>query len=274
MLKTVNIDEFRKSKDFKVQHRSQSTLLISKNKVVKILDESTLSYFENTGHPLEDRLKESYRLNGIKGHNPPTEMVEDLGRIVGFAAPHIEGDLYGELMKKDLSLPQCAYLQKQIDRILMESHDRGIVFPDLCNAGNIIVKPNGRVVFLDYDGFQFDDMVVRNYASYIAPLKHLEEIGGYDSKTNLFTAKADAVSAALLCFKMAFGLSKALLNPNSIDWVLKETNIRNKKMQRKVKRIFSPGTTEEYLGDHLSGLTNDFTLKKIPSMPYRRLEKK
>ncbi len=275
MIPVINIDKIRENSQFKLlSHRENSNLYISKTMVVKLFPNYVLSYFENTGYSLEARIKESERFKGIPGLNLPTKIIKAGDKVIGYALPpRIKGKTIGEFSDNNYDLKAFADIHSKIERTVRAAHELGMVFPDLCNPGNIIITPKGEPVFIDFDSFQIDKMVIYNYSIHITPLNVLEELGGYDHKTNLFTPKADSISAAILIFMTVFHLSLHL-NINELDYFLSCSNVESKNIRIKLRRILSQGNENEYLGSNLEGLANSYTLTRKPYSVYPQLEKK
>ena len=267
MLKVVNWDKIKQ--DYRIWKESpNSTIYISGNSVVKILCNDALNFFDISGYSLEKRLEASERFSDITDKSTgiteipgPRLMVEKDGRISGFEQFTIVGPTSDEFFHGNHSFKEKAQVQQKIDRVVIEAHKRGAIFPDLCNPGNIIINHN-TPIFLDHDGIQIDGMPAFNYANEFDPTDHLEKLGGYDRETKLFTKKADSVGAAMLASKLIFNTSLLpVLNGHiGLDCFFNMINLESKKTREKFEKIFSPGNEDEYLGDNLRGLSDQFEL--------------
>lgn len=267
----LNLKEFlMKNKGYKVLKRCMDTTIIqlSTGEVLKILDEELLKIISDTGYNLETRLKETPKLKQFDKFALPSRMFEEEDIVKAYTMPYISGVDFTDYYENIFDLMGYANIHSQIENNIKDGNNLGIVFPDLCTTENIRVTKDGKVFFIDYDGLQIKKMPAVGFSDFLGTPKEVLQDKYYDSKSNLFTKELDIKSAIFLYFVDVFGIHLGTVNRIhpangiriSLDYIFSLIHLEDVDIQHKVWKLFQPNVPNEFLGDDIYKLAEEYKL--------------
>lgn len=266
-----NLQEFLKENSgYKIIKRCKDTTLIRlPNKdLLKILDTELLMYLSDTDYDLETRLKEVPKLTSFTNFPWPTKMLEDNGVVTSYVMPYIEGIDFTDYYKNTLDLYSYARTHHQIENNIKAGNNVGIVFPDLCTTENIRITPDDKVYFIDYDGLQIKQMPAVGYSDFLGLPNEVLTKKYYDAENDLFTKELDIKSSIFLYFVDVFGVNLSSVNKINpytgqkvtLDDVFELINLTDDDFKQKVWLLFQDKLPNEFLGDLLDKLAENYRL--------------
>ncbi len=274
MIKVINFEKLKQERNLKIFQKSfDSEVGTCDNGMVKLFTGIELDYFVQHGHSLEERIEASAHLRSIDGLNLPREMIEKNGRIIGYTMSRVKGQDFETFCNSCRDLRVYADIFAKLEKIIIAGHKKRVVFPDLCNPGNVIITPKLEPVLIDFDSFQINNMPVKHYARVLEPLYHLENLGAVDLKTNIFSEKVDSISMLMSCMLRIFKVNISY-DSSSLDNAFKRAGITGKGFQEKARSIMSKDGKESSIVSNLQGMADDYNLVQIPYSFSRRLERK
>ncbi len=277
-----NLDEFLKeNKGYKVLKRLKDTTIIKlpNGELLKVLDKELLLIIKDTGYDLERRLDEADSFTSFKNFSIPTRKLEHNGRISAYTMPNFPGINFTDYYVDIFNLKRYADIHAQIEENIQTGNELGLVFPDLCTTENIIISPDGKVYFIDYDGIQIKDMPAIGYSDFLGLPREVLTPKYYNEKTGLFTKELDIKSAIFLYFVDVFGVNLSVantINPYTgkkvtLDYIFSTINLQDSSIQHKVWKLFQENEKNEFLGKDMYLLVEKYNL--MPDMPDASLKK-
>ena len=286
MLTKVNLSRFlSNNKGYKILKRCEDTTIIKlpNGELLKILDPFLVNILQNTGYSLETRLKEVDSLKKYANFAWPTRMIEDGGVVIGYTMPYIPGVDFTDYYEDTTNLKKYADLHSQIENNIKDGNKEGVIFPDLCTTENIRITPDGKVVFIDYDGLQVKHIPAIGYSDFLGGPADIETGKYFDKRTDLFTKELDIRSAISLYFVDAFGININTVNhvnPRNgkkvkVEDIFQAINLKDQDIQHKVWCLFSQNVDNEFLGDSIYKLAEENDLVyPFPGAPIKVLKPK
>lgn len=279
-LTKLNLKEFlNENKGYKILKRCKDTTIIKlpNGNLLKILDDELLQIISNTGYNLETRLKEVDSLTNFKNFAWPTIMLEDKNIVKAYVMSKIEGVDFTDYYKDIFNLMSYANIHSQIENNIKEGNNVGIVFPDLCTTENIRITNNDKVFFIDYDGLQIKQMPAVGFSDFLGTPQEVLTKKYYNDKSDLFTKELDIKSAYFLYFVDVFGINLAAISSKmaTLDEVFSLINLDDVDIMQKVWKLFQPKIPNEFLGNDLYKLAENYNLKRpFKNAPTKILVKK
>ena len=285
-LPKLNLNEFlEENKGYKILKIKEDTTIIQlpNGELLKILDDTLLEMLADTGFDLAKRLNEVPNLIDFSHFALPTRILEQNGIVNSYSMPYIPGVDFTDYYENIFDLKKYAEIHIQIEKIIKEGHNYGIVFPDLCTTENIRVTKDGKVVFIDYDGLQIKEMPAVGFSDFLGTPEEVLTHKYYDIKTGLFTKEIDIKSAIYLYFVDVFGINLASVNrinpwtgkKITLDTIFSLINLRDSSIQQKVWKLFQQSMPNEFLGKDIYRLAEQYDLMEIsPDVNITRLVKK
>ena len=225
-------------------------------------------FYEAQNH-LYDSLKHVEEINSISNVAWPTRVVHDTCFFSGYTMPEIAGiDL--DTFALDLTdLYEFAEVFIKIENVVKEGHKLNVVFPDLCNGGNIIITPEGNAVFIDFDGIQPEGMSKFFFAKAIGKKTSKMSSKYFDKNLNRFTKELDVKSVIFLYFDKVFNIKLGRISPvrslskieNAIDRYFASINLDDPIIKRKVLTLYIDAKRNEFLGEDMYRLAEANTLE-------------
>ncbi len=145
--------------------------------------------------------------------------------------------------------------------------------------GNIRITPNDEVYFLDFDGLQIKNMPAIGYSDFMGTPNEVCTPKYYNFENGLFTPEIDIKSAIFLYFVDVFGAYLTAVNHIdgntgemiTLDKIFSLINLQDASIQQKVWKLFQENVPNEFLGDDLYRLAEDYKL--MPSPDYEGLKR-
>lgn len=213
----------------------------------------------------------------------PEVVVYDGSRFIGFIMQHAKG-ISASIWDNNLTISQrrdlflYADFYSKLEKIVRSSED--IVYPDLCTCDNIYVNAKGSDIFDlqlgDYDGLQVGRYPSASISSslgcssqYITSKKYFDN--------NLFKKELDKKSLIMLYFLFTFSvdLNKVgMINPFdgkrvTLDDFFGVIGLDDWDVMDKVWRIFHDNKENEYLGDDVFRIAENYTMNVEPN-PFQK----
>lgn len=285
-IQKLNLKEFLKEhKGYKIFKRLEDNtiLMLPNGNLVKILDAKLLELISDTGYDLETRLWEVDKLTSFNKFAWPTIMLEDKGKVTSYVMPYIDGVDFTDYYENIYDLSSYANIHSQFETNIKDGNNVGVVFPDLCTTENIRITPEGRAIFIDYDGLQIGKMPGVGFSDFLGFPWEVLTKKYFDHKTKLFTKELDIKSSTFLYFVDVFGVTLASVNRVNPETGLKVTldeifsliRLDDVDVQQKVWKLFQPAIPNEFLGDDLYRLADKYKLAlPYPNSPTKMLIKR
>lgn len=281
----LNLDEFIKNnKGHKLLIECEDTEIrrLPNGEVLKILDNMLLELLSNTGFSLEKRLDEVDNLTSFTNFAMPNRKLEENGIVNSYTMPYVPGVDFTDFYEDIYNLSSYANIHSQIENNIKIGNELGIVFPDLCTTENIRITPDRKVFFIDYDGLQIKQMPAVGFSDFLGIPSDVLTKKYFDFETNLFTKEIDIKSAIFLYFVDVFGvdLSKVgSINPFTgrvitLDYIFSTINLQDLNIMQKVWKLFQQSVPNEFLGDDIYMLAEQYNLVELPGTSIKRLVRK
>lgn len=281
----LNLDEFIKNnKGYKLLIECEDTEIrrLPNGEVLKILDNMLLELLSNTGFSLEKRLDEVDNLTSFTNFAMPNRKLEENGIVNSYTMPYVPGVDFTDFYEDIYNLSSYANIHSQIENNIKIGNELGIVFPDLCTTENIRITPDRKVFFIDYDGLQIKQMPAVGFSDFLGIPSDVLTKKYFDFETNLFTKEIDIKSAIFLYFVDVFGvdLSKVgSINPFTgrvitLDYIFSTINLQDLNIMQKVWKLFQQSVPNEFLGDDIYMLAEQYNLVELPGTSIKRLVRK
>ena len=239
------------------------TYLTNDNKVYKSFTSIIKKMCEQTNKSLEKRITESETLFGIVTPSAVTYL--DNNKFDGYLMDYIDGidmDEYERKMTLEdrIDLYKYAKLYLKLEKII-KTH-QNVVFPDLLNNGNIIIKKNGIIKLIDYDGMQIKDDIPIMRSSAVESLKNKKYFND-----NLYTKQLDIRNLIIFYFLHTFNIDLSIIDTiessedkkTLLNNALSSIGLEDIKIIKKIKKIFTE-EENEYLGEDVKTIAQQYRL--------------
>ena len=175
-----------------------------------------------------------------------------------------------EEQRMDLSL--YADVSSKLEKIVR--YTPHIVYPDICTCDNIFIDENdgNKIQLIDYDGLQIrGNKAVAISTSLGEPMQYIMSKKYY--RNGLFTKELDKKSLLILYFLVTFNvdLNKVgTLNPYTglfvtLDDIFESINLTDVDVMHKVWKTFNNQVQNEWLGNDVFRLAEDYSMQIKPS---------
>ena len=275
-MKKINIKDLEYKKSIYSSRMSEVWELVDGN-YAKIVTDDTLAVCYSLGVDYERKILYSkakyaegiitplsaiYKRYGCSGY------IMEPGKGLNLDEDGNDGDI-----QKAQDLQRFCNIYRQMEKIVIKANKLGIVMPDLCAFKNIIITPDDKVLFIDYDGMQFgkkdkaisfaDDDMLGSYKKYNA-------ISKYSNGKFHFTTELDKTSLTVLLFKWIFNeviCVKALKRKDGINQedlvssVFEKLNIQDREFKRKVLANLSDNEPGVFLSEDLERIAKNNTMQ-------------
>lgn len=281
----LNLDEFKKNnKGHKLLIECEDTEIrrLPNGEVLKILDNILLELLSNTGFSLEKRLDEVDNLTSFTNFAMPNRKLEENGIVNSYTMPYVPGVDFTDFYEDIYNLSSYANIHSQIENNIKIGNELGIVFPDLCTTENIRITPDRKVVFIDYDGLQIKQMPAVGFSDFLGIPSDVLTKKYFDFETNLFTKEIDIKSAIFLYFVDVFGVDLSTVGKIdpftgrviTLDYIFYIINLQDLNIMQKVWKLFQQSVPNEFLGDDIYVLAEQYNLVELPGAAIKRLVRK
>lgn len=170
-----------------------------------------------------------------------------------------------------------ANLFSKIESVVQRANKVGVVMPDLCTCDNIIIKEDGTLKFIDFDGMQFgkNDRSI----AFSTSLKHMEQYLMSRKFTDgpfHFTRELDITSLTILMFLVVFNIDLnkvGMFHPYlgrgiALEDMFEQLGLDEPELLRKVKANLSLTERGTYIGDELRKIADKYTMTTVEVPKY------
>lgn len=264
-------------KKFEVLSTGYNTVYkLDNGEVLKSFHPTYIEMMSSVGVNLENKILNATNVSFAPEILIPTSASYLNGRFFGYTLPSAKGVPYS-FYDSSLSyleytdLYQYAKVYAAIEKPVRNTSN--IVFPDLCTCDNIFIskdKDDFQVQFIDYDGLQVDQYRSIMISSSLGDQSFLTD---KYYKNDFFTKDLDIKSLTHLYFLAAFNINLSrigMLNPVtgsnvSLEDMFEFIRLDDWDVMDKVYKIFHEKSVNEYLGDDVFNLAEEYRLVAIPN---------
>lgn len=252
------------------------TYLLANGDVLKIYASEYLKLLSTGGISIENRTLNAKEITNVPEIIVPKMAVYNQDEhFMGTIMERANGIDFNEY-DKNLSIDERKDLYKyakcylKLEDIVKRANGQGIVFPDLCTVDNIYIDEKGNFQLIDYDGIQINDNVVDVISSSLG--NQMQYFNPKYMRGNLFTPNLDKKSLAILYFYDTFnvplnsvGNYHPYLEKNiTLDDIFEQINLENDDMKHKIWKLFINNVDNEFLGNTVLDLAEQYELDITP----------
>lgn len=250
-------------------------ILLKDGRVLKIYKDRVIPLLKSMGYDIEKILLESEKHEINSSIKKPLELIYQNNNFCGYIMDRAKGVSFNErndkLPKRDINnLYKYARLHNNIEKIIKDSSD--IVFPDLLTCDNIFVDKDLNIELIDFDGFQLGNIKTIGMSTSLGSEQNIMSFNKYYNKDlGIFTKELDIKSLIHLYFLDVFNIDLnkvGLRNPYTgkivtIDSLFEHLNLTNYDLMHKVWKIFEENEKNEYLGDVVFDIAEQYNMTSI-----------
>lgn len=268
---TISYDDINRGKY--LSGGSKSVLFEMPNgQILKCFNPDYIDMTKQFGFHIEEQLLSATEVPDT-GVLVPTSICYLEGHFLGYTLPKAKGQsLYDYSMSLSLDdradLYQYADIFSKVERTVKNADD--IVFPDLCSLKNIFVDSDHNIQFIDYDGLQVGHFPPTSVSNSLGSVDFLQANPKY-FQNGLYTKELDKKSLIHLYFSLVFNVGLQNIgrsvSPNhrmTLDDVFSALAIDDVELYEKVSRVFDYHAPNEYLGDTVFRIADEYDLKVDP----------
>lgn len=270
-MQKYNLKDLLKNRTFEIAKTDIATIyyLSKENQILKVFKKEYLSLLQILGINLEEKILLSEKINISPNIAKPINIVYDNNNFIGYTMEFCKEKTFNQwdeqlTLTEREDLYKYAKIHHNLEQTVKESKD--IVIPDLCTCDNILVRKNGTVKLIDYDGFQVKDIKtisgstnLGNPSQYIIPKYN---------KNGLFTKELDKKSLIVLYFLSTFNVDLNKVgeyNPVinrviTLDDIFYNLNLFDADFNHKVWKIFQDNEQNEYLGEDMFRIADKYNM--------------
>lgn len=165
-----------------------------------------------------------------------------------------------------------ADLFSKIESVVKKANRVGVIMPDLCTCDNIIIREDGTLRFIDFDGMQFgkNDKSI----AFSTSLKHMNQYIMARKFTDgpfRFTKELDITSLTILMFLVVFNIDLnkvGMINPFTgkritLEEMFEQLGIEDDELMRKVKANLSLTERGAYMGEDLVRISQNYEMATV-----------
>lgn len=207
------------------------------------------------------------------------------GLVIPLDTLESENGIIGYIMEKKSGIPFYEYYNKsedgptldeivdyivKLEKILKICHQNEIYFPDLASGNALYDSKRKEVFIIDYDGAQVKSLATDDISSIIyGPHSELLETKKY-FEGKRYNKNIDIFTLVIRFFYYAtkLDLGKHLKKGYSLDKIFDSVGLDDKNLRYLIKRVFDIDLNNEYIGESLEELNENYILtKKVLGSP-------
>lgn len=258
--------------------------LLKDESILKLYNTKLLSILKKLGIDHEKKILDTKELTNVPEIMTPKKAVYDGNIFIGYTMSKALGQDYNTY-DDNLSLKDRENLLHYIKRhllledIVKRSNKENIVFPDLCTCDNIFINGD-RISLIDYDGLQVKEHRVDTISTSLGEPSQYYKNRKYMTEDNLFTSELDKKSLIILFFLTTFNINlnkvgtKTMGQTITLDDVFYFIGLEDYDIMNKVWKIFNNEVSNEFLGDDLYRLYDNYQLKVLNQVANNQYIKK
>lgn len=200
-------------KDLKIEEilckSDNSTIYrLADGRLLKVIDFQVQEMFNELGESYEKRVVDP-RGKIVEEIVAPLSAVYKFGNCCGYTMEEVEGvaltdycDNY--INHENINLEQYSKIYSKLENIVIKANKNGIIMPDMCTEGNILIQKDGNLRIIDYDGLQIKDNISIAISTTIGdPYRYLFS-NKYRDGFYHFTSELDKTSLTYFIFLLFF----------------------------------------------------------------------
>lgn len=262
---------------------------LSNGKLLKLYEDSYLECERMFGINTEEKILDSQKREMPIEIIRPEAAIYDGKRFKGEFITPASGVSFTNWVKQ-LDYKECRNLEmyanifNRLESIVKSTPD--IVYPDICNYDNIFVSDNGRKVeLIDYEGLQVGIYPTLSFSSALGDVSQYNNSSKYcrglapGSLARLYTKELDIRSLIYFYFRVVFDVDLNIVaqNVSYLDDMLglieMQTNLNDPDIMHKIWKLFQKKEENEYLGDDVFRIAENYNLDIYPSGVRRLIRK-
>lgn len=270
---------FKAVKALSKNNRSKVYKLAS-GQVLKIFNQNILNLYEYFGNSIEKKILDSKIFPNIPEIVIPNKAVYSRSdKFIGYTSDYINGlnlgDYYNSLDNNDIiSLQFYASFLEKLEDTVKRANDKGFVFPDLVNPGNIIFDKDGNFKLLDYDGMQINGNRAMAISRALCPEDQYLNVPKYSKDRHLYTEQLDKKSIILLFMILTFNINLNIIGKKAhpsgelitLDYLFNYIGLNDFDLMHKIWKIYSKEEENEFISKDLYRLAEDYALDYKPAL--------
>ena len=245
--------------------------------VLKMFNPSYLALTKKMGFQIEEQLLSAKEVPNTDILVPSSVCYLE-GDFIGYTMPKAKGQTFYDYglslsLEDRANLYQYADIFSKIEHTVQNADN--IVFPDLCSCKNMIIDEEHNMQFIDYDGLQVGNFPPTSISSLLGPIDCIQMNPKY-FQNGSYTKELDKKSLIYLYFSFVFnvGLQHVGMNVGSnriltLDDVFSALFIDDSELYDKVFRVFDDSSSNEYLGDTVFRIADEYSLL-VDSVPIKQ----
>lgn len=246
--------------------------LLDDGRILKVFDINYLLFLKQIDYNIEKQLVNAMSYDIPTSIKKPLEFVYESGLFCGYIMERAKGISFNERndllsINDRLNLSDYAVLHNNLEKVIRES--KKLVFPDLLTCDNIFVDKDKNIELIDFDGIQVGNNKVLGVSSSLRDLNRVQDMSKYwDKQKMLFTKELDVKSLIHLYFLDVFNMDLSrvgVVNPIDgkrimLDDFFRYINLDDYDIMHKVWKVFEGNQKNEYLGDDVFRLAEDYNV--------------
>lgn len=268
-----------------INHNNKSIIYLLENgTVLKLYNTKLLEMLKRVGIDHEKKILDAKEITKVPEIITPKKAVYENKTFIGYTMPRVLGEDFNT-HDDNLSISErenlLYYIRQhlQLEDIVKRANQEEIIFPDLCTCDNILINGN-KISFIDYDGLQIKNHRVDAISTSLGEPSQYFKNRKYTTANGLFTKELDKKSLIILFFLSAFNINLNKIGTNAMGHIITLDDIFNiigledYDIMNKVWKIFNDKETNEFLGDDLYHLYEEYQLKVIAQVANNQYIKK
>jgi len=253
-----------------------SVYLLKDGRILKIFNEGYLSLLKQIEFDMEKKIKLSFQYEMDSRIKRPEEIIYKNGMFCGYVMGRAKGVTFNQYEEKltineRSNLYKYATLHNNLEKVVKDLD--GIVIPDLITCDNIFVDKNLGIELIDVDGFQIGDTPSPVISTSLGDSDKITSSKKYfDQNTRLFTKQLDIKSLIHLYFLDTFNvdlnkigyMSPFTGRPITFNDLFEVINLDDWDVMDRVWKVFQENKQNEYLGDLVFDIAENYTMEVIP----------
>ena len=268
-----------------INHNNKSIIYLLENgTVLKLYNTKLLEMLKRVGIDHEKKILDAKEITKVPEIITPKKAVYENKTFIGYTMPRVLGEDFNT-HDDNLSISErenlLYYIRQhlQLEDIVKRANQEEIIFPDLCTCDNILINGN-KISFIDYDGLQIKNHRVDAISTSLGEPSQYFKNRKYTTANGLFTKELDKKSLIILFFLSAFNINLNKIGTNAmghiitLDDIFDIIGLEDYDIMNKVWKIFNDKETNEFLGDDLYHLYEEYQLKVIAQVANNQYIKK
>ena len=238
--------------------------------VIKLYNPLFLIFEKGAEINTEKRILTAENYSDLPEINIPISGIYDehSGNLIAARYQYIDGKSYNDFELDPADLSGFCNLHSRLENFLKRADKNNIILPDYCSLDNLIFDHENDFHFIDYEGMQIGEYRCLTISSSI--MMPIVETKKYFNECDYsYTKELNILSHYMLFFLDAFRAdlkSIGMVTPNgkiTIDDFFNFIGLDDYDIQNKIWKLFQKDKKNEYLGDDLIRLQENYNLKII-----------